>query len=97
MAIPSAAHIREITRNRHGLARLSGAQSPMRSFLLLAAATAFALQTAGPAPHPVPLHAPLQDKNFYLLSLIEQNDALKTAIRPDPVLAAMTAKRLAVA
>jgi hypothetical protein len=66
----------------------------MRPFLLLAAATAFAFQAAGPAPHPLPLRAPLQDKNFYLLSLIERDDAVKSAIRRDPVLAAMTAKRL---
>jgi hypothetical protein len=68
----------------------------MRPFLLLAAATAFAFQAAGPTPHPLPLHVPLQDKNFYLLSLIERDDAVKSAIRHDPVLAATTAKRLAV-
>jgi hypothetical protein len=65
----------------------------MRPFLLFAAATAFAFQGAGPALRPLPLRAPLQDKNFYLLSLIERDDAVKSAIRRDPVLAAATAKR----
>jgi len=56
---------------------------------------ALALSAAQPpAPTPVPLQHPVQDKNFYILSLIEQSPAAKSAIKSDPILAKLAeAKR----
>jgi len=51
-----------------------------------------------PAHAPLPLHAPVQDKNFYVLSLIEQNADANRAVRSDATLALMAkAKRDALA
>lgn len=46
---------------------------------------------AQPAAKPLPLQAPVRDKNFYLLSLFETDDA----VRKDPVLARIAAERKA--
>ena len=51
-----------------------------------------------PARAPLPLHSPVQDKNFYLLSLIERLPAAKQAIQTDPELSQLAAaKRAALA
>jgi hypothetical protein len=44
---------------------------------------------------PLPLHNPLQDKNFYLLSLMQQTPAVRTALLQSSVLAKLTADRFA--
>jgi len=74
----------------------------MPSKLLL---LALALTCAAPAqtssvtsPIPklaLPLRNPLQDKNFYLLSLIQETPAVRTALLQSPALAKLTADRFA--
>lgn len=49
---------------------------------------------AEPAKSPVALHSPVQDKNFYLLSMLERSAAVRQVAKADPTLAALTeAKR----
>src|SRR4051794_15310227 len=63
--------------------------------LLFVALTLSAAQP--PAPSPVPLQHPVQDKNFYILSLIEQSPAAKSAIKSDPTLSKLAeTKRIAL-
>ncbi len=52
---------------------------------------------AAPLPVPVPLTLtnPVQDKNFWLLSSIEHNGAVRDAVKRDPALARITAEKLA--
>lgn len=45
------------------------------------------LAQAAPRPAPLILHHPVQDKNFYLLSSIEQNPSVRALIQADPDLA----------
>jgi hypothetical protein len=49
----------------------------------------FALAAAATAQQhtPVKLESPVQDKNFYLLSLLERSSAVRSALQADPVLA----------
>ncbi len=42
---------------------------------------------------PLPLRNPLQDKNFYLLSLMQQTPAVRTALLQSPALAKLTTDR----
>src|SRR4051812_43493335 len=50
-----------------------------------------------PPSTPLPLHHPVQDKNFYLLSLIEQTPAARRAVKTDPTLSRLAeAKRAAL-
>lgn len=50
---------------------------------------------AQPLRAPVRLEAPVQDKNFYLLSMLERTPDVRAAIRAEPVLARIAAERLA--
>ncbi len=45
------------------------------------------LLAADPAKAPLALRSPVQDKNFYLLSMIERTPAVRAATRSDPALA----------
>lgn len=45
------------------------------------------------ARRPLLLHDPVQDKNFYLLSLLEEDGSVHHALRTDPALAAISAER----
>ena len=62
--------------------------------LALAVGAALAFQPAtAPEHRPLDLPSPLQDKNFYLLSLLERDAAAREAVRQDAVLAEMAASR----
>ena len=50
---------------------------------------------AEPLRAPVRLESPVQDKNFYLLSLLERTPDVRDAVRTEPALARMAADRLA--
>jgi hypothetical protein len=66
--------------------------------ILLFAQTAAVAQTAPPAAPlraPLRLQIPLQDKNFYLLSLIERTPGVANAVKNDPGLAAIFKERVA--
>lgn len=73
----------------------------LRPFALLfaCAACAFPLlaQASSPARAPLPLSHPLQDKNFYLFSLVEQSTAVEQALRENPDLDKIAAERAASA
>ncbi len=45
------------------------------------------------AVRPLPMHSPLRDKNFYLLSVFGQNAQLREALAGDPALASIAAWR----
>jgi hypothetical protein len=69
----------------------------VRSFAALpiaCVALACASLWAQPAPVPLKLTAPVQDKNFYLLSMLERTAAVSDAVKNDPALARMAAERL---
>lgn len=51
------------------------------------------LATARAGIAPLPLQHPVQDKNFYLLSLIENDAGARNAIAADPAIAAIVAER----
>ena len=42
---------------------------------------------------PLPMHAPVQDKNFYLLSLLQQNPQVRAALTSDPALTQISNER----
>lgn len=69
----------------------------LRSFTVLLACALCALaslsQTSVPTREPLTLTHPLQDKNFYLFSLIEQSDAALKALRDDANLATIAKDR----
>jgi DUF218 domain len=46
------------------------------------------------APVPLKLTAPVQDKSFYLLSMLERTPAVSDAVKTNPALARMAAERL---
>src|SRR5262249_24042125 len=48
-----------------------------------------------PPRAPVPLSAPVQDKNFYLLPMIERTPGVREAVAAEPTLARLAAERLA--
>ncbi len=50
---------------------------------------------AQPVHAPVRLEAPVQDKNFYLLSMLERTPDVRDAVKADPALARIAAERLA--
>jgi hypothetical protein len=50
---------------------------------------------AQPVHAPVRLEAPVQDKNFYLLSLLERTPELRDAVKAEPALSRIAAERLA--
>jgi hypothetical protein len=50
---------------------------------------------AEPLHAPVRLEAPVQDKNFYLLSMLERTPDVRDAVKAEPVLARIAAERLA--
>jgi hypothetical protein len=70
---------------------------PLRSFLLIWLAIAFGSGQhtcwGQPTPKPLDLHAPVQDKNFYLLSLLQANPRVRTILAQDPALARLAAER----
>jgi DUF218 domain len=49
---------------------------------------------AEPLHAPVRLEAPVQDKNFYLLSMLERTPDVRDAVKAEPVLARIAAERL---
>jgi DUF218 domain len=53
------------------------------------------LAAAQPLRTPVRLEAPVQDKNFYLLSRLERTPEVRDAVRAEPALARIAAERLA--
>lgn len=61
------------------------------------AACAFPLfaQSTSPARHPLPLTRPIQDKNFYLFSLIEKSTAVQQVLRANTGLSMIAAERAA--
>jgi hypothetical protein len=66
-----------------------------RIAVLLLAGAALAFQNAPEPEHkPVELRAPVQDKNFYLLSLIDRTPAVREAVKKEPTLARIAAERL---
>ncbi len=60
--------------------------------LLLLGSAGFA---AEPAQKPLQLRSPLQDKNFYLLSVLEQTPGARKAVKSNPVLARIAQEKLA--
>ena len=69
----------------------------MKRFLaLFAVFSAFAFQgPVSPNHRPVALWNPMADKNFYLLSALDNTPSIHAAIKADPALSAITAARLA--
>ncbi len=63
--------------------------------LLTGAALAFQ-QPLQPDRRPLPLPAPVQDKNFYLLSLLDRTPAVRAAVKSDATLSRIAAERLAL-
>lgn len=62
--------------------------------LFVAAASALPQHSAAqPITKPLPLHAPLQDKDFYLLSVLQNNSEVRTALTKAPELAQIRAER----
>ena len=53
------------------------------------------LVAAHPLRAPIPLAAPVQDKNFYLLSMLERTPEVRNAVKAEPTLARLAAERLA--
>ena len=66
---------------------------PAAILLLAGAAIAFQ-QAAEPSHKPLELRDPVQDKNFYLLSIVQRNAAAREAVKKDRVLAEFSAERL---
>lgn len=60
-----------------------------RAFVFVLLLCGLVLQAAEPKRAPFPLRAPVQDKNFYLLSLIERTPDVARVIASDPELAAI--------
>jgi hypothetical protein len=61
------------------------------AILLLAGAFQHA---AEPSHKPLELRDPVQDKNFYLLSILQRNAAARESVRKDSVLARLSAERI---
>jgi len=51
--------------------------------------------SAGPLHAPVRMESPVQDKNFYLLSMLERTPEVRDAVRAEPALARIAAERMA--
>src|ERR1700712_2065302 len=67
-----------------------------RLSLLFVATTLYAAQP--PATSPLPLRHPVQDKTFYILSVIQQTPAANRAVKADPTLSMLAdSKRAALA
>jgi hypothetical protein len=62
-------------------------------FLAIAASAPHSFAAVSPAKEPLPLHAAIQDKNFYLLSLFQTNHDLRSAFMSDPVLSQINSTR----
>ncbi|MBZ5677767.1 MAG: YdcF family protein [Acidobacteriia bacterium] len=62
---------------------------------ILCAAAPAQTQRTEPLHTPPLLESPVQDKNFYLLSMLERTPAVKDAVKNDPVLARIASTRLA--
>lgn len=60
-----------------------------RTFVFVLLLCGLILEAAQPKRAPLPLRAPLQDKNFYLLSLIERTPEVARVLANDPELAAI--------
>jgi hypothetical protein len=66
------------------------------AFALTCAASAQTTAPTLPIPKvPLPLHHALQDKNFYLLSLMQETPAVRSALLQSPALVKLTADRFA--
>jgi hypothetical protein len=64
-----------------------------RAFLI---AIAWAAHGAEPARVPLKLELPVQDKNFYLLSMLGRTPAVRSAVQKDDALARIAGERLAL-
>src|SRR5712692_10856674 len=62
----------------------------------LVIAAALPQTTGEPVRRPLRLEAPVQDKNFYLLSLIERTPAAAQALQIEPALRVITRNKRAV-
>ena len=62
-------------------------------FLAIAVFTPHSFAAVSPAKKPLPLHAPIQDKNFYLLSLFQTNGEVRSALMADETLSQINATR----
>src|ERR1700694_5966011 len=73
------------------------ARRAMRSTagLLLASRTLVGPQTAEPRQAPVEMKSPLLDKNFYLLTLLEQTPSVHAQIKAESTLNKIAGERLA--
>lgn len=73
---------------------MSAPRAPWRLAIccLLASLPGFAGE---PLHAPIRLEAPVQDKNFYLLSMLERTPDARDAVRAEPALARIAAERLA--
>jgi hypothetical protein len=67
----------------------------LRIGLALLAAGAALAQFQQPARTPLKLESPLQDKNFYLFSLMERSPAVRSALKTSTVLARISSGRIA--
>ena len=65
------------------------------AFLLLIGAALAFQKPPEPEHRPLEFRFPVQDKNFYLLSMLERTTLVRDAMRADPIPARMTAGRLA--
>jgi hypothetical protein len=53
------------------------------------------IAAAQPLHAPVRMESPVQDKNFYLLSMLERTPDVRAAVKAEPALARIAAERLA--
>jgi hypothetical protein len=67
----------------------------LRRLALCFLTASFSAAAGEPLHAPVKLEAAVQDKNFYLLSLLERASDVRDAVKGDPVLARIAAERLA--
>jgi hypothetical protein len=68
---------------------------PSLIFYYLLASLPGLAATAEPVRTPIRLEAPVQDKNFYLLSTLERTPDVRDAVKADPALAHISAERRA--
>ncbi len=62
-------------------------------FFAIAIFTPHGIAPVNPAKRPLPLHAAVQDKNFYLLSVFETNLEVRNALKSDPALGEVDSMR----
>jgi hypothetical protein len=77
-----------------GRARTPSSRRRAVALLVLVGAALAQPQRTEPTHAPVKFESPVQDKNFYLLSMIERTPAVRDAVKSDPVLSRIAASRL---